>query len=53
MSLVEDDSEKAGEGGEEIVAFFRSMNAKARSEYEALAERDRRFGEDSAAEMAA
>ena len=51
LSIVEDDSEKAEEGGESIVAFFRSMSAKQRAEYEELAERDRRYGEDSAAEM--
>ena len=51
MSIVEDDSEKAEEGGEPIVAFFRSLRAAARREYEELAERDRRYGEDSAAEM--
>jgi hypothetical protein len=51
LSIVEDDSEKAEEGGESIVAFFRSMSAAARREYEELAERDRRYGEDSVAEM--
>lgn len=50
LSIVEDDSEKAEEGGEAIVAFFRSMSVVARREYELLAERDRRYGEDSAAE---
>ena len=51
LSIVEDDSEKAEEGGESIVAFFRSMSPAARREYEELAERDRRYGEDSLAEM--
>lgn len=48
---MEDDSEKAEEGGEPIVAFFRSMSAAAKREYEELAARDRKYGEDVAAEM--
>lgn len=43
----------AGEASDEIVAFFRALPAEARAEYEALAELDRRFGEDVEAERAA
>ncbi|MFO0740033.1 MAG: hypothetical protein U0270_29310 [Labilithrix sp.] len=52
---MEDDSEKADGGDEpasaEIVAFFRSMSAAHKREYEELAARDRKYGEDSVAEM--
>mgnify|MGYP000923074057 CR=1 FL=1 len=55
LSIVEDDSEKADGGDEpasaEIVAFFRSMSAAHKREYEELAARDRKYGEDSVAEM--
>jgi hypothetical protein len=36
---------------EEVVAFFRRLSGAARREYDALADRDRRFGEDVAAEL--
>ena len=45
------EEKKAEEGGEPIVAFFRSMSRAQRDEYEELAARDRKYGEDSAAEM--
>jgi len=52
LSIVEDGNDtKAEEGGDPIVAFFRSMSAAARREYEQLADRDRRFGEDVRAEV--
>ncbi len=35
---------------EDIVAFFRALSKEARLEYSALAERDRKFGEDVEAE---
>ncbi|HVH43731.1 MAG TPA: hypothetical protein VM925_15360 [Labilithrix sp.] len=35
---------------EDVVAFFRSLPPARRREYEALAELDRRFGEDVQAE---
>jgi hypothetical protein len=44
---------EAVEPSDEIVAFFRALPAEARAEYEALAELDRRFGEDVDAERAA
>lgn len=44
---VVNDNEKQEEGAEIIVAFFRSISAAARAEYEELARRDRRYGEDS------
>lgn len=46
-----DSEKKAEEGGEPIVAFFRSLPPAAKREYEELAARDRRYGEDAAAEM--
>ncbi|MBX3231321.1 MAG: hypothetical protein KIT84_10285 [Labilithrix sp.] len=45
------DEPKVEDGDESLVAFFRSLSAAARREYELLAERDRRFGEDVAAEQ--
>jgi hypothetical protein len=44
---------EAFEASDAIVAFFRALPAEARAEYEALAELDRRFGEDVDAECAA
>ena len=35
---------------DDILAFFRSLSAEARREYEALAKRDERYGEDVASE---
>ncbi|HVJ90658.1 MAG TPA: hypothetical protein VM580_12705 [Labilithrix sp.] len=35
---------------DELVLFFQSLPAKKRREYDQLAELDRRFGEDAAAE---
>jgi hypothetical protein len=52
LPIVEDGNEtKAEEGGEPIVAFFRSMNTATRREYEQLADRDRRYGEDVRGEV--
>jgi len=42
-----------GEAVEAIVAFFRALPPEIRAKYEALAELDRRFGEDVHAERAA
>lgn len=36
-----------------LIKFFEGLSADARREYEALAKRDREFGEDVAAEEAA
>lgn len=36
---------------DELVAFFRALPKERRREYDVLAERDRRFGEDVAAEQ--
>jgi hypothetical protein len=37
----------------DLVAFFRSLSPDARRQYDVLAERDRRFGEDVEAEKRA
>lgn len=50
MSDPKDRTEERDEPGDELVAFFRSLSANARREYEQLAERDRRYGEDVVAE---
>lgn len=39
--------------GDDLVAFFRSLPPEARRQYEALAELDRRFGEDVEAQQRA
>jgi hypothetical protein len=39
-----------GDDGDALVAFFHALDAAARREYDALAEADRKFGEDAAAE---
>ncbi len=39
--------------GDDLVTFFRGLSEEARREYAALAERDRRFGEDAFAERLA
>lgn len=46
-------SDPARDVGDDLLAFFRSLSPSARREYEALAELDRRFGEDVASEQRA
>lgn len=46
-------SSESVESGNALVAFFRSLSPEARRQYEALADLDRRFGEDVEAEKRA
>jgi hypothetical protein len=41
---------EGGDAAEDVVRFFRMLSAEAQREYAILAARDRRFGEDVAAE---
>lgn len=41
------------DGADDLVKFFRALRSEARREYDALAKRDRDFGEDVAAERRA
>lgn len=45
-----DRSDSPSDGVIDLVRFFRALRPEARREYEALAERDREFGEDVAKE---
>jgi hypothetical protein len=45
-----DDRDEHSEATNDLVRFFRALTPEARAEYEALAKRDRAFGEDVAAE---
>jgi hypothetical protein len=45
-----DDRDEHSEATNDLVRFFRALRPEARAEYEALAKRDRSFGEDVAAE---
>jgi hypothetical protein len=47
----EDNTTANKRASDDLVAFFRALPAEARREYEALAELDRRFGEDVQAEQ--
>ena len=44
------ESSAPADGALDLVSFFRALRPDARREYEALAEKDRRFGEDVASE---
>lgn len=48
-----DRSDSPADGALDLVRFFRELKAEARRAYEALAARDREFGEDVAAERCA
>lgn len=49
----DDRSDSPADGAIDLVRFFRALRPEARREYEALAAKDREFGEDVAAERAA
>lgn len=49
----DDRSDSPTDGVIDLVRFFRALRPEARREYEALAAKDREFGEDVAAERAA
>jgi hypothetical protein len=49
----DDRSDSPSDGVVDLVRFFRALRPEARREYEALAARDREFGEDVAAERRA
>jgi hypothetical protein len=51
--LTSDDRDEHSEGTNDLVRFFRALGATARRDYEVLAEQDRAFGENVAAERAA
>ena len=53
MSEPGDRSDSPEDGTLDLVLFFRGISARARREYDALAERDRTFGEDVFAERRA
>jgi hypothetical protein len=46
----DDRSDSPADGVVDLVRFFRALRPEARREYEALAARDREFGEDVATE---
>lgn len=46
----DDRSDSPADGVIDLVRFFRTLRPEARREYEALAARDREFGEDVATE---
>ena len=48
----DDRSDSPADGAIDLIKFFRALAPDARREYEALAARDREFGEDVAAEHA-
>lgn len=48
-----DDRDEHSEPTNDLLRFFRALRPAARREYEALAARDREFGEDVAAERRA
>ncbi len=50
MSEPGDRSDSPEDGKLDLVQFFRALPARARREYDVLAERDRTFGEDVLAE---
>jgi hypothetical protein len=49
----DDRSDSPADGVIDLVRFFRALRPEARREFEALAAKDREFGEDVAAERAA
>jgi hypothetical protein len=49
----DDRSDSPADGANDLVRFFRALSPEARREYEALAAKDREFGEDVAAERRA
>ena len=51
--MTNDDRDEHSEETNDLVRFFRSLGAQARGDYEALAEQDRAFGENVAAEREA
>ncbi len=48
--MSSDNRDEHSEGANDLLRFFRALTPEARREYEALARRDREFGEDVAAE---
>ena len=46
----DDRSDSPADGAIDLIKFFRSLAPDARREYEALAAKDREFGEDVASE---
>lgn len=51
--MSNDDRDEHSEVTNDLVRFFRALSPEARREYEALAKKDREFGEDVAAERRA
>jgi len=49
----DDRSDSPADGAIDLVRFFRALRPEARREYEALAAKDREFGEDLGAERGA
>ena len=49
----DDRGDSAADGAIDLIKFFRSLGPDARRDYEALAAKDREFGEDVAAERKA
>ena len=49
----DDRSDSPADGVIDLVRFFRTLRPEVRREYEALAAKDREFGEDVAAERSA
>jgi hypothetical protein len=47
----DDRSDSPADGAIDLIQFFRALTPAARREYEALAARDREFGEDVGAEQ--
>ena len=51
--MTTDARDEHSNAAEDLVRFFRALRPEARREYEALAKRDKDFGEDVTAERAA
>ena len=49
----DDRGDSAADGAIDLIEFFRALGPEARREYEALAGKDREFGEDVGAERKA
>lgn len=48
--MTSDDRDEHSEVANDLARFFHALSAEARRDYEALAKRDREFGENVAAE---
>jgi len=51
--VTNDDRDEHSEAFNDLLRFFRALTPEARREYDALAKKDREFGEDVAAERRA